>query len=349
MELVNHSPAAADVRVASVEGTPFRHGILIAKLTFEVGADGGVRVDTQRPYPLLTEDQATPLGILPNDTVPRRDRALEVIVLGSAYGNGRSQIVVELSVGDHSKRLLVSGDRVWISGGLGARISRPAAFDTIPMTWERAFGGTCECWLDEHSPYDLEHPMNRYGRGFDAEKLATDLGKSLRAPAGYPRLPADYVRPLPNIEDPARPIERWTDEPWPCCWATMPMDIGAFVQRAYERVRDGDPMSSREMLQEVYHRAHPDWVVPIPPAGAPVVLRGMTPQGVWSFRLPRTRVLADYELGARTGVRELDPHVLMLLPEESRFYLVYRHYFTMQATPDMSRSFRLRLAEGWVS
>ena len=60
------------------------------------------------------------------------------------------------------------------------------------------------------------------------------------------------------------------------------------------------------------------------------------------------QVLADYELGERAGTRELGPQLLMLLPEESRFYLVYRHFFTMEVTQGMQRSFRLRLAEGWT-
>jgi hypothetical protein len=57
--------------------------------------------------------------------------------------------------------------------------------------------------------------------------------------------------------------------------------------------------------------------------------------------------MADSELGSRQGARELEPHLLVLLPDERRFYLVYRHFFTFQAAPDERRSFRLRLAEGW--
>ena len=348
MELVNHSPVAAQIRVSSVEGSAARQGILTAKATFVVGDDGAPHLDTQHPFPILEVDAPTPFGSMPADLIPRRDRALEVIVLGAAHGHGRTCMTVELSLGPHRQSLLVHGDRYWTGNRRGAEISEPAPIDVLPLTWDRAHGGSAECWIDEHSALDLEHPMNRHGRGFDAGKLAADVGKAFHAPAGYPRLAADYRRWLPNIEDPRHPIDGWSDDPRPYCWATLPTDIGVHLQRAHDRLRDGEPMSPDEMLRMVYHRAHPDWIVPIPASEAAVTLKGMTSRGAWSFRLPRLQVFADYELGARTGTRELEPQLLLLLPEQSRFYLVYRHFFTMQVTRGMQRSFRLRLAEGWI-
>ena len=348
MELINRTPVVGHLRVSKLEETPFRYGLLTAKATFEVDDKGRVRLDTQAPYPVFEADEPTPLGVLPSDVVPRRDRALEVIVLGSVYGRGQARQTVDLTVGAHRQRLLALGERRWSSAAPGARISEPEPFDVLPLTWARAYGGSADCWIDAHSVIDLEHPMNKYGRGFDAARLAEDVGKAFQAPPGYPRLAAKYRRELPNLEDPRHPIQRWEDDPRPYCWATVPMDIGVHSQRAQDRMRAHQPLSQAEMLELVYHRAHPDWILPIPPAGAKVTLRGMTPSGVWSFVLPRLRVLADYVLGERSGVRELDPHLLMLLPEESRFYLVYRHFFTMKVDKDTRREFRLRLAEGWV-
>jgi hypothetical protein len=36
MQLVNQTPVVADVRVATLEGTPHRYGLLVAKATFRV-------------------------------------------------------------------------------------------------------------------------------------------------------------------------------------------------------------------------------------------------------------------------------------------------------------------------
>lgn len=191
--------------------------------------------------------------------------------------------------------------------------------------------------------------MNKYGRGFDAEKLSHDIGLAFKAPTGFPRLAAGYRRILPNLENPSCPIRGWEDDPRPYCWATLPTDIGAHMQRAYDHMRTtGKALSEEEMLRMVYHRAHPDWILPIPQAGTNVTLKGMTKEGVWSFALPRLRVFADYELGERTGTRELEPQMMVLLAHELRFYLVYRHFFTMQTASDMHRSFRLRIEEGWI-
>jgi hypothetical protein len=349
VDLVNQTPVVANVRVATLDGTPHRYGLLVAKATFKVMPDGSTRIDDQDPLPLFEEDEPTALGLLPRDDVPRRDRKLEVIVLGNVYGRGRTQKRVEMAVGPHRHAVLVSGDRSWTSLKGGGRISRPIAFDTIPMTWDRAFGGSAECWIDRDSVIDLEHPMNKYGRGFDAYALAVDMGKAFKSPEGFPRLAPDHVRMLPNLEHPESPIQRWEDAPRPYCWATIPTDIGVHLQRAHDYMAYyKKPLSQQEMLQIAFQRAHPDWILDIPPIDTPVTLVGMTPTQRFAFRIPRLRVLADYELGDRQGVRELEPQLLMLLPEQSRFYLVYRHFFTIEAvTEDMSRSWRLRLAEGW--
>ncbi|MEZ4453357.1 MAG: DUF2169 domain-containing protein [Nannocystaceae bacterium] len=347
MELVNQTPIAASITVGTLDGVDRRCGFVTAKATFVVGDDARVRLDGRDPFPIFDHDQPTPLGLLPSDRVPRRDPALEVIVLGRAHGGDRSSMIVDLEVGAHRRELQVTGDRTWETILGAARIGAPASIGAMPLTWERAYGGSCECWIDAHSVLDLEHPWNRLGRGFDAEKLAVDLGKAFKPPRGYPRLDPEHRRRLPNLEDPRAPIERWADEPRPYCWATVPTDVGAHLQRPHDRLADGRPMTPEEMLTTIWHRAHPDWIVATPPRESDVTLRGMTPRGLWRFRLPPLRILADYELGDRGGTVELAPHLLMLLPEESRFYLVYRRYFTMVVSPATRRSLRLRLAEGW--
>jgi hypothetical protein len=348
MDVINATPVVCDVQVSTVEGTDRRYVLVTAKATFTVDARGRTALDGQAPYPLFSEDQPTPLGLFPSDAVPRRDRMLEVVVLGSVHGHGKPRQTVELAVGERRRSLLVTGDRHWISHEGGPRISEPAPFDTLPLSWARAYGGTVECWLDKHSLFDLEHGMNRYGRGFDAEKMAADVGQAFKAPPGYPRLPPGYRRPLPNIEDPQRPIRQWTDEPRPVCWSPIPTDIGAHLQRAHDHMAEHkEGLSEEEMIEMVYHRAHPDWILPVPAAEAAVSLKGMTKRGAWRFHLPSLRVLADYEVGDETGTHELAPQLLMLLPDESRIYLVYRHFSTMKIARDVQRSLRVRLEKGW--
>lgn len=347
MELINQTAVACDVQVSPIEGSDpeRRYGLITAKATFVVDEREHVALDTQAPYPLFAEDEKTLLGTFPSDAVPRRDPAFEVMVLGSVYGGGKRRQLVELSVGTHRRTLLVSGDRHWLTR---ERHSEPVPFNRVPMTWDRAYGGSVECWIDEHSALDLEHPMNKFGLGFDAEKLAADVGKAFKAPEGYPRLPPGWRRPLPNIEDPERPMRSWDDDPRPICWAPLPTDIGEHLRRAHDHMAEHhEGMSEEAMIEMVYQRAHPDWIVPLPAAEAPVILKGMTKKQAWRFALPRLRVLADYEIGEATGTHTLAPQMLMLLPDESRLYIVYRHFFTFMTTGEMQRSIRIRLEKGW--
>ena len=127
------------------------------------------------------------------------------------------------------------------------------------------------------------------------------------------------------------------------------------LQRSVELPEDPD--ASLEALLEsdaplplgdgAAHRAAPCWVIPLPPREAPVVLEGMHPRGRMLLRLPPLRVLADYQVGSDSGTRELAPQLLVLLPEEQRLYLVFRHLFLMAMEPGAERAMRLRAEEGW--
>lgn len=347
MELVNQTPVVAEAKLTEDEETGQKYGLLLAKATFLLGEDGTPELDSQDPYPLFLGDEETELGVLPSDLYPRRDPKLEVILLGAAYGegdHGSYSRTVELSLGDVTRRMLVFGDRSWDGH---RRISSPEAFHRIPLTYQNAFGGSCEAYLDEHTVVDVEDTMNKYGKGFDGVKQAEDLAAGFRAPSGYPKV--SYARMLPNLENPEALIARWEDTPEPYCWATLPADIGfRMIEMMRDYHRHGEPADLPIAQTMVYHRAHPDWIIDLPPPGAVVAMKGLTPdRGSLAFELPRVRVIADYVVGDRTGARELAPQLLMLLPEERRFYLVFRSTFMVDLTPDMERSFRLRLEEGW--
>jgi hypothetical protein len=321
----------------------------VAKATFAMAPGGPPELVTQDPFPVFEKDETTESGVFPSDAVPRRDKVFEVILLGTAYAeNGKAapSRLVELSVGSVTRRLAVFGDRHWELSSRTPRISDPLPFLRMPLTYERAFGGSCVGQFDPDTLVDVEDRMNKYGRGFDAWKLAKDMAAGFMSPAGFPKL--HYQRPLPNLEDPARLVRAWNDAPDPCCWATMPDDIGFRMARLIRKFQDTrQPPTREEAVDQAYHRAHPDWIIPLPPPGARVTLTGLAPGNPVTFPLPALSIAADYVLGDRTGTRELEPHMLVLAPDTQRFYLVYRTAFTMNVQPDTERSFRLRLTQGW--
>ena len=60
-------------------------------------------------------------------------------------------------------------------------------------------------------------------------------------------------------------------------------------------------------------------------------------------------IVADYTINGRMGCRSLTPHMLVLLPDQRRFYVVYRLAFNFQFQPGDEREFRLRTEPQWFS
>lgn len=352
MDLVNQTAVPAELLVAEMSDEDCRGGLLVAKATFDVVPGSAPQLATQDPLPLFAEP--TPLddvGDLPADVVPREDPGFEVILLGACHGpSGRPtrQQRVSMSVGDVTRHLLVTGDRVWLGEGDQARIGPAVEFTRLPLTYERAFGGTAEILLDPHSTYPVFDQLNPRGRGFDPADYAASCAATFECAPGYPAI-VPGPRPLPNLEDPQCVIRAWGDHPEPVCWATIPSDIGFGIRAMHARLkRYGSAPLPAQQATAGYYRAHPDWTFEAPPpGGAGVWLQGVSPNTSLAFSLPLLRVLADYEIGARQGVLELKPHALVILAEKLRFCLTYRAFFRFGAAPTQARSFRLRLAVGW--
>jgi hypothetical protein len=355
VQLVNQTPVPARLSVSSVEIVPHGLGMLVAKATFRVGEGGRVQLDTQDPVPFYEGDELTEVGIRPRDDLPRHDPAFEVLLLGAAYGSNGQAVAerrVSLTVGTERRELLVTGDRHWIGR---ESISAPVPFVRMPMTVDRTFGGSCEVLVDDGAIMTVVHPPNRHGRGFDPEPAARALGEWLKAPEGYPQWNPE--RPLPNLEHPLRRVERYDDAPDPACWSALPMDTLLHLQRGVvmpsgnpptpDDAQVGSMLGTSWMKDGFFHRAHPDWVIDLPPAAATIEIDGVRPHGSIRFALPRLSVAADFTFGDVTGTRILQPQMLVLLPEEERCYLVYRRTFQLAPHSGIECSFRLRLENTW--
>jgi hypothetical protein len=116
----------------------------------------------------------------PSDLVLDKPGA-DVLLSGSAHPHqrGDTSVQVDLQVGALHKRAVVWGDRRWRSGALGTGIAGPAPLESVPLVYERAFGGA-------------GFPDNPAGTGF------------LDGTA------------LPNIEHPRHLITSPADRPPPC-------------------------------------------------------------------------------------------------------------------------------------
>ena len=139
----------------------------------------------------------------------------DVVLVGSAIGRQAARrIDVGLQVGQVKKVVRVFGDRRW-ERHLGRwRMSEPKPFETMPLVFERAFGGRDETHNNEKK-HKFE-PRNPVGTGFVARRSSDRLEGLL----------------LPNLEEPAQLIGGWKDRPDPAGFG--------FVGRHWEpRVRFG--------------------------------------------------------------------------------------------------------------
>jgi len=357
MQLVNATSVPALVTVGNPLGSATRMGIVTAKATFRL-TERGPELDTQSPLSLLQVDESTDLGLLPRDDLLRRDRRFEVILLGKAYAPSSAAVAqrdVELRIGREERRIAVFGDRVWQAvGGGEPEMSAPEPFTSMPLTLDRTFGGYRRVEVDRDAFMLVTDPLNPFGRGFDPAGLVAGLVDALDCPTGFPRY--DETRPLPNLENPDQLIEHPSDQPEPTFWGALPIECPFHAMRNVSksdvsksqppRIENGLPV---DMPDVPLVRAHPTWVIDLPAEGAEVCAEGVRPDGeAFSFALPSIRVRFDYVMGDRSGTRELRPHTLVLLPEELRFYIVFRHSFLYRSEGE--RSMRMRVErDGWFA
>jgi len=347
MQLKNTTHLPARIFMTETPDPRVWRGCITAKATYRFDPSGEVFPQVDNALPILEADQDTRLGILSRDDMPPRQGMFQVILLGAAQpsrGRAVEQMRVTLQVGSTRQTLLVTGDRHWQGRSGQGGASRPVPFIRMPLTWARAFGGTRDVLVDRETIVEVTHHLNPAGRGFDPGPQANRLSQFLQAPAGYPDY--DEHRLLPNLEDPAHPILSPLQNPDPACWATVPLASPLHMSRAVRSCGRGAFPDLSRTLPEAFYRAHPDWIISTPQRGALVRMRGLTPRGQVQFRLPGLCVQALYGSKSHRRSCELAPRVLVLLPDEGRFYLVFSHRFKVQG-PHALRSVRLRSGQGW--
>src|ERR1039457_6099236 len=199
-QIDNKTPYAFEaVYVADEEGYPLL--VPIVKATYSIAVNGLLTIaEEQVPVNLAGEywgdPETTSYRYEPEGAFYKP--ATDIVLIGSAFApvNHATEVTAAMRVGSLEKIVRVVGDRYWIKAMGSISMTRTAEFESIPLIYERAFGG----WDRTNPNPDLHlfEPRNTVGTGFIA---ANGIFQQ--------------AVPLPNIEDPRYPISGIHDTPPP--------------------------------------------------------------------------------------------------------------------------------------
>lgn len=208
-----------------------------------------------------------------------RKSRCDVIAQGAAYAPGgvaADRVRVGIRVGQMIKQFDVVGAREWRVIGPNITSTQAYPFTKMAFSYGTAFGGPDRCDPEADQPAVFED--NPVGLGFA-------LGGDLTALIG---------QPLPNTEEPGRPVISPFEPYRPM--ALGPIGRGWPLRRRFAGTYDQAwidnvfPFLPQDFDERYYQAAPLDQQIDPPPPGTEVVILGMTPSGREAFRLPQTRL-----------------------------------------------------------
>lgn len=212
--------------------------------------------------------------------------ACDVTLCGTCYARGGKAAPVErvtFGLGRFEKSLMVVGDRNWQPGLLGAKMTDPAPFVSMPLTYARAFGGP-------------GFAPNPFGRGFVPVEKDLVAGK----------------HPLPNIENPNQQISAPSSRPSPAGFGPLPAIWLARAGKAgtYDKkwLKQHWPFFPEDFDWSFFNYAPPDQrLKEFPKGDEPLRMRQLHPtHSTFEAKLPgiRPRFFLREELGGKAEIRE---------------------------------------------
>ncbi len=289
--------------------------LVAVKGTFDIKPDESLQLAEEQEEvniaPMFRGDPEI-TSLLCDTDLPHKKQNTDILVEGHAYApNGKpvKKIDVSLKVANIKKKLRVTGDRVWQRSLLGVTLTRPQPFVTMPITYERAFGGTDETAKKEkHHRWDLRNPV---GCGF-ATKANHLIGK-----------------PAPNIEDPSSLVSNRKHKSRPAGfgpiaghWSPRRELTGTYDEK-WENNRL--PLLPDDFNESYYQCAPEDQKASgYIRAGESFELYNMTPAGVLKFRLPRVSIgfTTHFDDGSSEEHRPV-LHTVIVKPDFPRVVMVW--------------------------
>ncbi len=232
----------------------------------------------------------------------------DVLLVGRAWapeGHPVAETSVRIAVAERHKTLRVLGDRSW---GRDGTPTAPEPFEAMPLVWERAFGG-----IQQLPDRVLAEERNPVGVGFAGTRSGDEL-------VGYP---------VPNLEDPATPLERLGQLATPAClapcaphWLPRRAFAGTYDER-WQRTRapylpvDFDP---RFLMCGASGMAFDRYLQ----GNEPLEVHGATPEGPIALTLPPAHLEVDVRIDGASERPPVNLETILLEPDENRLCLTWR-------------------------
>jgi hypothetical protein len=231
----------------------------------------------------------------------------DVLLVGSAKapkGRPVARALVTMSVAERQKRIQVTGDRTW----RGGRPSDPQPFESMPLVWERAFGG-----VHRRGDKVSAEGRNPAGCGFTADRSAEEM----------------EGQPVPNLEDPDGLLQQLGQAATPAClapiapWWLPRRAFAGTYDEAWQRERA--PYLPDDFAPRFFQCAVPEFAFErYLQGGEPVQVSGVTPDGPIAFAVPEARLSIAVTVA---GVTEHPParlETLAIEPDENRACFTWR-------------------------
>ncbi|MFO0648027.1 MAG: DUF2169 domain-containing protein [Polyangiales bacterium] len=338
LQLANETPFTAGMLLfADARGVETLY--VVVKSTFDA-RDGAVTVaDAQEPLCLADEYWGDP----ESSSLRRASEAriarpgTDVLVAGHVHApGGRAAATVDASVrvGPLRATIRAIGDRLFTGDATPPYCTAPRPFTTMPLRYERAFGGAYVDPGDRTLRVDRRNPV---GRGFVPEGT-----RDLRPLRGAS---------LPNLEDPSALWQRPGDLPPPC--ATGPIAPSWLPRAGYAGTYDEHWQTRRapylpdDFDQRFFHVAHPSLVSAAGlRGGESVELERLTPDGAWRFALPAITYAGEARVGRDLRALTFSLEAVHLDADEARVTLVHRAAVTVDKRALQVSSVRVGLSGG---
>ena len=314
LQVKNDSPFEPAIAVfPNEQGVDTVYAVL--KATFTLGAR--LSIAEERVPPVMADeywDEPDSSSLRYGSDLHLSKPSTDVVLVGQAWAPG-GRAVTELDtavvVAERRKVIRVHGDRRFKKGLIRLSMTAPEPFQSMPLVYERAFGGTQV--IDEDKGEILGEPRNPVGVGFKGRQKASDAEGA----------------PVPNLEDPTKPYKGLSDKGEPACFgfvapSWMPrVRFAGTYDEAWQKKRA--PFLPQDFDSRFFNAAHPDLTFDrYLEGGEPVELINLSRRGRLEFRLPRCELRIDVKIGGGTETLPVHCETVLFEPDEERMSMVWR-------------------------